>query len=920
MIFGRDGARETLDELVMPSDRPGAVLLLRGPAGSGKTALLAEAGAQWRRSGIRVISVSAAGHDGREQLLETARSLLSRHHESGLLDAVAAATRAGTTAPNNLPLAHELTRAIARLASRRQTALVVEDLDRAEPPTRSTLSLLVRGVRAAGSAVLVSSRDTGDPLDLADRTLDLPELAEPDVVSVISRWAGRKAVDPTVSTGLRAALGPLSGNPGTILSTLDSLNAEGRLVVIDGHLCLRRAHEPVALADDHELLCTIRARGVSAERIASSTAVLDDATVDDLPTATEATGVDLRSRGRLLDELIADGVVDVLADGRLRPAVPALGTALRHAADERVRTLPSTLAGHLLQQAERGGPVDRQDLADRLVRADPRLSSPLALDVLITAADRTQHTDPEGAADRYRAAAVRLPLDDPRWPRVLRAAVRFQLRLGRFQEIADDIGAVVTARLADPAWPGADPQEASTSTTGAVLVEVAVCWLAALLYEERTAELQDAQQLFARLAPGGEVGTGDFCSMLLHGDGSAAVTALNQLVAHHNPEGHPSRLAKTVAELLVLLNTLRAEDEDFQRAWQRWATFTSLPLPDQNALREAGALCDRASALELLLGENFGRPNNGPLVAYQKIMRAYQCGDWDTALSTARAMQADADPDRDTPTRQLARVFAAEICAAQGDVRRAEDWLDGIPDDMPGGYLVSWARAGMRFRAGDGRTAVREGWRDYLRHRDAGRRSGLERLLGRLVGYAHRIGDATSARDLFSELESLQERTRTQSGLEALHMTRGTLNEDADEIRRALRLTQDRGDTYRTMVCCMLIAETSGESGPVLRAGYSLAKQLGSSSGRSVLGQLMRGRGLSLPRERSPRDQFSPAERRIIDLVSEGLTNRQIAKVVRISEKTVESRLTRVLAKAGCRSRVELVAAHLEGKLTGATA
>jgi DNA-binding NarL/FixJ family response regulator len=36
---------------------------------------------------------------------------------------------------------------------------------------------------------------------------------------------------------------------------------------------------------------------------------------------------------------------------------------------------------------------------------------------------------------------------------------------------------------------------------------------------------------------------------------------------------------------------------------------------------------------------------------------------------------------------------------------------------------------------------------------------------------------------------------------------------------------------------------------------------------------------------------------------------------LRVSEKTVENRLTRLFARTGCRSRVELATASLEGRL-----
>ncbi|WP_433872832.1 helix-turn-helix domain-containing protein [Saccharopolyspora sp. CA-218241] len=60
---------------------------------------------------------------------------------------------------------------------------------------------------------------------------------------------------------------------------------------------------------------------------------------------------------------------------------------------------------------------------------------------------------------------------------------------------------------------------------------------------------------------------------------------------------------------------------------------------------------------------------------------------------------------------------------------------------------------------------------------------------------------------------------------------------------------------------------------------------------------------------------LSAVENRIIDLVSDGCTNRQIAIALGISVKTVESRLTRLFERTDCRSRVELAAARLEGRL-----
>lgn len=55
-------------------------------------------------------------------------------------------------------------------------------------------------------------------------------------------------------------------------------------------------------------------------------------------------------------------------------------------------------------------------------------------------------------------------------------------------------------------------------------------------------------------------------------------------------------------------------------------------------------------------------------------------------------------------------------------------------------------------------------------------------------------------------------------------------------------------------------------------------------------------------------------ERLLAVLVAEGLTNRQLARVFATSEKSVEGRLSRMFARTGYRSRVELAAAMLTGE------
>ena len=56
-----------------------------------------------------------------------------------------------------------------------------------------------------------------------------------------------------------------------------------------------------------------------------------------------------------------------------------------------------------------------------------------------------------------------------------------------------------------------------------------------------------------------------------------------------------------------------------------------------------------------------------------------------------------------------------------------------------------------------------------------------------------------------------------------------------------------------------------------------------------------------------PDDPLTPRELEVVKLIAEAHTNRQIAETLSLSEKTVESHRSNLLAKLGMRDRVELV-------------
>jgi DNA-binding NarL/FixJ family response regulator len=53
-------------------------------------------------------------------------------------------------------------------------------------------------------------------------------------------------------------------------------------------------------------------------------------------------------------------------------------------------------------------------------------------------------------------------------------------------------------------------------------------------------------------------------------------------------------------------------------------------------------------------------------------------------------------------------------------------------------------------------------------------------------------------------------------------------------------------------------------------------------------------------------DTVTPAEERVLGALMKGLSNRAIASSLVVSSRTVESHISHLLAKTGCRSRTQL--------------
>jgi DNA-binding NarL/FixJ family response regulator len=59
---------------------------------------------------------------------------------------------------------------------------------------------------------------------------------------------------------------------------------------------------------------------------------------------------------------------------------------------------------------------------------------------------------------------------------------------------------------------------------------------------------------------------------------------------------------------------------------------------------------------------------------------------------------------------------------------------------------------------------------------------------------------------------------------------------------------------------------------------------------------------------------ITPAEHRVLEQLSQGLSNKGIARALVLSPRTVESHISSLLAKTGCQNRIQLLLWSIAGR------
>ena len=177
------------------------------------------------------------------------------------------------------------------------------------------------------------------------------------------------------------------------------------------------------------------------------------------------------------------------------------------------------------------------------------------------------------------------------------------------------------------------------------------------------------------------------------------------------------------------------------------------------------------------------------------------------------------------------------------------------------------------------------------------------------------IGDLESADELLDWYEGCARRLDRQSALAASGRCRGLLASGGGDAQAACALLADTIDRYADVALPLDRARTVLALGVVERrlqrkraARETLEEALSTFEGvgARLWAQHVRDELGRIGGRRVETGELTAAERRVAELVGQGLSNREVASALFLSAKTVEFHLRNIFRKLGVRSRTEL--------------
>ena len=784
--------------------------------------------------------------------------------------------------------------------------LVVDDVELLDADTADLVVFMMRHLRRHRVQVVLTARGddaasgVGDDLRRSDamgrlERLELGPFADDDLAALVTAHTGRQP-DPTMVELIRARTGGLAFFATEL--TL-ALAGAGLTELTDGRVTTALSEgEPLPRRVATAVLHRVFQLGADARRVATTVALLGQVPVERLPVLASVTGLTPERAEEAFDRLIRarvlsdDGSSFGFSHAIVRDALDAdLGPAARRALHG---ALSRALAGA-------DGPVDPTEVGAH-VRAGPGGRDPSAAELLVAAGDAVLDTAPADSAGWYRDALARLSPLDP-------AVMTTQLRLSRALDLSAQHDEA--ARVATAARPGLTRRD---DRTLAVLVTAHAAF--ALGHLDRAADVLDAALAEDVPRPARLV----LARAQVHSwldDEATTARSLAEAEALGLAPDDPMALA-------IRLNLVtRAGDTagGARIATQLRHVAEVAPATATTSVALAVSWAD-AFALDPAdaLGRRPAADAAGPAAGWSRSAAAWaglRLGRLAEAVADAEAARSGIDP---AVGDLLVGVCGAVLVVGQleqGDQDAAEAalaWARRVPIRAVESAL-DWAEART--------AAVRGHWRraaeildDAVRREESlGRVDVTAMLLAERVDVAAAAGDADAAGAANRRLQAMP---RDDDGIAMAMwclMADAVVTGDPAAAEAAHAHAARHGLALDAARALVLGGRSSGEVRQLIDAHDELGRLGAVARQRQVASELRAG-GHRVPQgRRSVARRLSAVDLEVAGLVAAGLTNRQVAERMNLSPKTIEVYLSRIYAKTGCRSRVELAVAVRAGTL-----
>lgn len=966
-LLGRERESAEVDGLLRDPTGP-KVVVVRGERGVGRSAFTHAAAERLRAEGVAVLPVTCVPDDAERPLLLALRLVLAleEHRTPGRRPTAsrprpehkpaAAAAVAAVKEGDGGAMAEALAAALAQPVP---TAVVVDDAQHADPESLALLGRFDFEQVLSGTRLMVTAVRHIRPSDRTARpaltgphspylerlarhraahTIVLPRLGQADVTALVTR---RLRAVPDAGL-VRRVYRLSSGIPGAVDALLAEWVGRDAIRMADGHAFLGVGTPAPVLPDGDRYVLALRALGEPCWTVASALSILWPLGRPAVELLAMSTGLSAKAVDHAIRTLVDEGIVDELHE----PNEPTGrgGTVVRG------WSFRVPLLAHSVR--ERLGPLERGRLSAAAVEAlwadgaagaiGSSHGAPAA--VLLDEADAQTYlpdriaeagvlVDPERAVAELTTAARALYPDLDR-----RGMLRWYL--GAVRLIEEPSTRALTVLRCGQAAHGCGDYATARAAAEGIVSAPAEGLDPPTLYEAATLLVASAaaERDWPALSRMSAASWWDGLPLPVVATVSGRVQALWQLEKWQEALAlltQTEQLWQTTPDSRALLELFSVVAEFvLDRPDRFMRVLTMPPVPE---LPRAKVFAIAIAQLDVVLGTGDLRRARALLAARglavellplcSQFLLWHLEGRWDEALPAARRLLVNGGVLNVVPGHQLIPARTAAVLLARGRVTTAGRLISSArgQGDGPLEHVLDHAEAEVLRTVGDLGRAEEILRRGLSAADDRGSVYGTDELWASLAEVHAEAGHTREALACLERLERLARRmdsgrTRLLYLLTSARVSqpKPQLLANPAQLLEAVELARERGQMFETAVTLTAAATATAtataqaNAGPaaLLHEAYELFGETGAALWRFRTRAAMRETGVVVP---GRRQATAENEHLLATLLAEGLTNRQIAGVLRLTEDAVANRLSRLFARTGMRSRTEVVTAVLGG-------